>query len=53
MASEQKKRALSAEVLNKTEVALRESVDGMTQAVSEFEKLSQLASVLAQDTSNG
>jgi hypothetical protein len=52
MPTGQKKRALAADVLMKTEVTLRQSVDGMAQAVSEFEKLSQLASTLAQDTSN-
>jgi hypothetical protein len=48
MATGQKKRALGADVLMKTEVTLRQSVDGMTQAIAEFEKLTQLAASLAQ-----
>ena len=49
---ERRKRALAPERLVKTEVALRESVDGMTQAISEFERLGQLASALAHDTTD-
>jgi hypothetical protein len=47
------KRGLTPEGLIETEVMLRESVDGMTQAVSDFEKLSQLASALAHDIDAG
>jgi hypothetical protein len=47
---EQERRGLTPESLTKTEVTLRQSVDGMTQAVSDFERLSQLASALAHQT---
>ena len=45
---EQKKLGLTPEGLIQTEATLRESVDGMTQAVADFEKLSALAFELAQ-----
>jgi hypothetical protein len=50
---EQRKRGLTPEGLIKTEVSLRESVDGMTQAVSDFEKLTQLAASLAHEMDAG
>jgi hypothetical protein len=45
---EQRKRGLTPEGLIQTEATLRQSVDGMTQAVADFEKLSALAFELAR-----
>jgi hypothetical protein len=43
-----KARPLTAEGLRRTQVLLSESVDAMTRAVADFERLSRLAVAVAQ-----